>query len=417
MSMSDLAIVAALIFAWGAVSARLERFNVASPIVFVVAGLILTHGPLAVVGFEPSHESVKVLAEVTLVLVLFSDASRVGLGGLRAELGLCLRLLGIGLPLTIGLGMLLALGLFGGINIWLALLIGAALAPTDAALGAGVMLNRAVPARIRRLINLESGLNDGIATPFVLVAVAGAGTAAHESMTGPGGAVAELVLGLVVGVVVGGAGGWLVQLASRRGWTAEGFAGIGVLGLAACAYASAVALHGNGFIAAFIGGLAFDSMAGRRGEALVPFVEETGALVSVLVWLAFGAVAVAPMFEHLTWQLVVYALLSLTVIRMAPVAVALTGAKLGRPTIAFVGWFGPRGLASVVFALLALEDLGEKPANTAVAVITATVLLSVIAHGVSAEPLARRYGAAVAPAKDDPAPAALAEPVPPTARR
>jgi len=398
MSVSDLAIVAALIFAWGAVSGRLERLNVTAPIVFVIAGLVLTHGPLGVLGFAPSREAVKVLAEVTLVLVLFSDASRVGLRELRAELGLCLRLLGIGLPLTIGLGMLLALGLFGGVSVWLALLIGAALAPTDAALGAGVMLNRAVPARIRRLLNLESGLNDGIATPFVLVAIAGAGVAAHESMTGPGGAVAELALGLAVGVMVGGVGGWLVRVASRRDWVAEGFAGAAVLGLAVCAYASAVALHGNGFIAAFTGGLAFAGAAGRRGKPLVPFVEETGALMSLLVWLAFGAIAVAPMFEHLTWQLVVYAVLSLTVIRMVPVALALIGAKLGLASTAFVGWFGPRGLASVVFALLALEDLGEKTASPAVAVITATVLLSVIAHGVSAAPLARRYGAAAASA-------------------
>jgi sodium/hydrogen antiporter len=398
VSISDLAIVAALIFAWGAVSARLERFDVTAPITFVIAGLVLTHGPLGVVGLTPPHEAVKVLAEITLVLVLFSDASRVRLQDLRAELGLCLRLLGIGLPLTIGLGMLLALVLFGGINIWLALLIGAALAPTDAALGAAVMSNPAVPARIRRLLNVESGLNDGIATPVVLVAVAGAGTAAHESMTGPGGAVAELALGLIIGAVVGGAGGWLVKVARRRDWVAEGFAGVAVLGLAVCAYASAVALHGNGFIAAFTGGLAFASTAGRRGEPLVPFVEETGALVSLLVWLAFGAVAVAPVLEHLTWQLVVYAVLSLTVIRMAPVALALVGTKLGWATTTFVGWFGPRGLASVVFALLALEDLNESVAGPAVQVITATVLLSVIAHGVSADPLARRYGAVSAQA-------------------
>jgi sodium/hydrogen antiporter len=394
MSVSDLALVSALVFAWGALSARLERFDVTAPITFVIAGLVLTHGPLAVLGVAPSREVVKTLAEITLVLVLFSDASRVGLRDLRAELGLCLRLLGIGLPLTIGLGTLLALALFGGINIWLALLIGAALAPTDAALGAGVMVNRAVPARIRRLINVESGLNDGIATPFVLVAVAGAAAAVHESGTGPGGAVAELALGLAVGGAVGGAGGWLVKVTRRRDWVAEGFAGAAVLGLAVCAYASAIALHGNGFIAAFTGGLAFGSMSGRRGEPLVPFVEETGALVSLLVWLAFGAVAVAPMFDHLTWQLVVYAVLSLTIIRMAPVALALAGARLGWATTAFVGWFGPRGLASVVFALLALEDLGDKAASPAVAVITATVLLSVVAHGASAEPLARRYGAA-----------------------
>ena len=416
MSVSDLAIVAALIFAWGTVSARLERFDVTAPIMFVIVGLVLTHGPLGVLGFAPSHETVKVLAEVTLVLVLFSDASRVGLRDLRAELGLCLRLLGIGLPLTIGLGTLLALALFGGINIWLALLIGAALAPTDAALGAGVMLNRAVPARIRRLINLESGLNDGIATPFVLVAVAGAGTAAHESMTGPGLAVAELALGLVAGVVVGGVGGWLVKLASRPTGPPRVSPARRCSAWRCARTPQPSPCTATASSPRLPAGWRSPARAGRRGKPLVPFVEETGALVSLLVWLAFGAVVVAPMFEHLTWQLVVYAVLSLTVIRMIPVALALLGAKLGWPTTAFVGWFGPRGLASVVFALLALEDLGEKAAGPAVAVITATVLLSVIAHGISAEPLARRYGAVSARAETRQDSAALPEPEVPTRR-
>jgi NhaP-type Na+/H+ or K+/H+ antiporter len=270
--------------------------------------------------------------------------------------------------------------------------VGAALAPTDAALGAGMMVNAAVPARIRRLLNVESGLNDGIATPFVLVAIAGAGTAGLAAGLGPGGAFAELALGVLIGAVVGGAGGFLVKMARRRGWAAGDFAGSAVLALAVCAYASALALHGNGFIAAFVGGLAYRAIGGRPGERLVPFVEETGALVSLLVWLAFGAIAVVPALENLTWQVMVYSALSLTVIRMASTAVALAGARLGRTAVLFIGWFGPRGLASVVFALLALEELGEHAAGQAVAVIAVTVLLSVISHGVSADPLARRYG-------------------------
>ena len=391
MSVSDLAIVAALVFGWGTLSARLERFDVTAPITFVVAGLLLTHGPLAFLSVAPSHELIKELAEFTLALVLFSDASRVGLHELRAEAGVYLRLLGVALPLTIGLGTLLAFALFSGGNIWLALLVGAALAPTDAALGAGMMTNQAIPARIRRLINVESGLNDGIATPFVSIAIAGAATGGKIAGHGPAAAASELVLGLLVGVAVGGVGGLLVSAARRRGWATEGFAGSAVLGLAVCAYASGVALHGNGFIAAFVGGLAFGTASGRRGEPLVPFVEETGALVSLLVWLAFGAVAVAPAVEGLTWQIVLYAVLSLTVIRMVPVAVALIGTRLGRATIALVGWFGPRGLASVVFALLALEELGSPTAGHAVAVITITVMLSVVVHGATADPLAIRY--------------------------
>jgi sodium/hydrogen antiporter len=392
VSESDLAIIAALIFAWGTLSARLERFDVTAPIVFVAAGLALTHGPLAPLGFHPSKELIKAMAEITLVLVLFCDASRVGLHQLRADRGLYLRLFGIALPLTIGLGALLARALAGITDVWLALIAGAALAPTDAALSAGVMANPVVPARIRRLINVESGLNDGIATPFVSFGLAGAATATHVSGVTPARAVAELGLGVVIGSAIGGAGGVLLAAARRRGWAADGFAGAAVLGLAVCGYTSAVALHGNGFIAAFTGGLAFRAASGQRGTPLVPFVEETGALVSLLVWLAFGAVAVAPALGALSWQIMAYAVLSLTLIRMVPVAIALAGTRLKLPTVAFVGWFGPRGLASVVFALLALEDLGTN-ASQAVTVISITVLLSVIVHGVTAQPLAARYAA------------------------
>jgi len=390
VTVADLAIVAALIFGWGTLSARLERFDVTAPIIFVLAGLLLTHGPLAVLAVAPSNELIKELAEFTLALVLFSDASRVGLHELRVDAGLYTRLLGVALPLTIGLGTLLALAL-AHTNIWLALLIGAALAPTDAALGAGMMANPVVPARIRRLVNVESGLNDGIATRFVSVALAGAATGGQVAGHGPAAAVAELAVGVLVGVAAGGVGGLLVNVARRHGWAADGFAGAAVLSLAVCAYASAVAVHGNGFIAAFVGGLAFGTAGGRRGEPLVPFVEETGALVSVLVWLAFGAVALVPAIKVLTWPMVLYAILSLTLVRMVPVAVALIGARLGWETVVLVAWFGPRGLASVVFALLALEELGNHTADRAVAVIAITVLISVVAHGATAEPLAARY--------------------------
>ena len=396
MSIADLAIIAGLIFVWGIVSARLERFDMTAPIAFTAVGLLLTHGPLAPLGVTPSKEVVKVLAEATLALVLFSDASRVGLHHLRVDAGLCLRLLGIGLPLTIGLGTLLALALPGGMSIWLALLAGAALAPTDAALGAGMMVNPAVPARIRRLINVESGLNDGIATPVVSVAIAGAATAEQATHTGPGAAVAELALGLAVGIVAGGGGGWLLKTCRSHGWVAEGFAGAAVLGLAVCSYTTSVALSGNGFIAAFAGGLAF-AAAGGQAARLVPFVEETGTTVSLLVWLLFGVIAVVPAFEDLTWQAVAYAVLSLTVIRLLPVAIALVGTHLGGATVAFVGWFGPRGLASVGFGLLALEALGEPAAKPATTVIAFTVLLSVIAHGLTAGPLARHYGPRLGP--------------------
>lgn len=392
MPASALLVVAATVFFWGAVAARLERADLTAPIVFVAVGALLAVGGLVDVRAAP--EGLKPLVEITLVWVLFADAARVGIRDLRADAVRIVRLLALGLPLTVLAGWLLAVWLFPGAGPWVALLIAAALAPTDAALGVAVVTNPVVPSRVRRLINVESGLNDGIVTPVVLFALAGA--AATEGLVSAPGAVAalvELLLGAGVGVAVGEGGGGLLRLARRRAWAVEDFAGPAVLALALAAYLTALTVHGNGFVAAFCGGLAFGATTGRRGRAELVFTEQAAALVSLLVWLAFGAIVVPVMAERLDWAVVLYAALSLTVVRMVPVALASLGSGLDGATVAFIGWFGPRGLASLVFALLALEELGDA-ADGAVTVVAVTVFLSVIAHGVTAAPLAARYGRA-----------------------
>jgi len=390
---SALIVVAAAIFLWGAVSARLERADLTAPIVFTAIGAALAG--LDLVHAASAPEALKPLIEITLVWVLFSDAARVRVQDLRRDLGAVLRLLAVGLPLTVLAGWGLASWLLPGLGVWLALLVGAALAPTDAALGVPVVTNSTVPSRVRRLITVESGLNDGIATPVVMLAIAGAAAALAGGGESPGldGALVELLVGVAVGVAVGFAGGWVLGWARRRGWAAEDFIGVAVLALALMAYLTALAVSGNGFVAAFCGGIAFGAAAGPRGPAELAFLEQTGSAVSLLVWLAFGAIAVPIALDHLSWTLVLYAVLSLTVVRMVPVALALIGSGMDRDTVLFIGWFGPRGLASLVFALLALEAVGSA-ADEAVAVIAVTVLLSVLAHGVSAAPLAARYGKA-----------------------
>jgi NhaP-type Na+/H+ or K+/H+ antiporter len=400
VSATAIVAVTAVIVAWGAAAGRLERVELTAPMVLTVVG-----GTFAAVGLVDAHEAppaVTPLVELTLVWVLFADAARVRVHDLRNDLGRVLRLLGAGLPLTVLAGWGLAGWLFPGLGPWAALLIGAALAPTDAALGVPVVTNPVVPGRIRRLITVESGLNDGIVTPVVLVAVAGM-VSTGSGPTG-GEALLELAIGVVVGVVVGVLGGWLLRTARTHGWAAEDFVGISVLALALLAYAAAIAVHGNGFVAAFCGGMAFGAAAGRRGRAELVFLEQASGLVSLLVWLAFGAFAVPVVLHDLDWRVVTYAVLSLTVVRMLPVALSLLGSGLDRATVLFVGWFGPRGLASLVFALIALEEAGPA-AEDAVAVIALTVLLSVLAHGVSASPLASRYGRSRGSARPDPAPA------------
>jgi len=326
------------------------------------------------------------------VWVLFSDAAGVAFGQMRHDLGRIVRLLGIGLPLTVVAGWALALWLFPSQGIWLTLLVAAALAPTDAALGLPVVMNPAVPSRVRRLITVESGLNDGIVTPVVLFALAAA-VSVEELESAPGllEALAELGIGVLVGVGVGLAGGFALRWSRRRGWAADEFVGIAVLALALVTYTASLAVHGNGFVAAFCGGLAFGAAAGRRAPAELLFLEQAGSLVSMLVWFAFGALAIPIVLVRADLAVVAYAILSLTLVRMVPVALACWGAGLDRKTVLFVGWFGPRGLASLVFALLALEDLGTA-ADDVVAIIGVTVLLSVLAHGLSASPLAARYG-------------------------
>jgi NhaP-type Na+/H+ or K+/H+ antiporter len=393
MDAAAVVVVSLAVFGWGLLSTRLSRADLSAPIVFVAVGLLLSQG-MNVLEPEAWHSSVELLAEVTLVWVLFADASRVGPRELRSDLGLYTRLLGVGLPLTIAVGALLAAWLFDGMGFWLALLVGAALAPTDAALGAAVMTDPAVPERVRRVLNVESGLNDGIATPVVTLAIAGAAAGIHGS-SGPGGALADLAIGLGVGIVFGVVGGAAMRTARHRGWVHEDFAGPGVLALALAAYAGTLWLGGNGFVAAFVAGLAFGHAAGRGGAREVFYVEQTAGLVSLLTWLLFGAVAVPIVLDHTGWRVVAYALLSLTVVRMLPVALVLIGAGMPPATVAFIGWFGPRGLASIIFALIAVEDLAGD-AGGVVPVIGLTVLLSVFAHGLSARPLARRYGAAVA---------------------
>jgi sodium/hydrogen antiporter len=390
MDITVVAVAALALFAWGLVSHKLERADLTAPIVFTAVGAALAWADL--VHGESDVETLTPLVEVTLVWVLFSDAARLPVQQLRRDAARFVRLLAVGLPLTIGLGWALADWFFPALGVWLALFVGAALAPTDAALGIPVVTNEAVPSRIRQLITVESGLNDGIATPVVMLAIAGAAAAAGlEHAEGAGGAAVELVLGVVVGVVVGGAGGAALRWARRHGTAAESFAGIAVLALALAAYACAVALDGNGFVAAFCGGLAFGAFAGRRAPAELEYLEQTGMLLASLVWMTFGAIAVPIMLERVDAVTVLYAVLSLTVVRMLPVALASIGAGMDRTTVLFVGWFGPRGLASLVFALLALEALGPE-ADQAVSVVAVTVLLSVVAHGLTAAPLAKRYG-------------------------
>ncbi len=399
------AVLMLLVLAWAVVSHLLERFNVPTALVFLACGYVLANPGWGVLAVDVEVPRMHLLVETTLALLLFSDAAQVNVARLRQDLAFPARLLGIGLPLSIVLGAVGAAVLLDDLTWALAGFVGAALAPTDAALSAPVINDRRVPQRIRRVINVESGLNDGIATPVVAftltVAAAGLGIGGHDSSP-EARAVAELALGVLVGAVVGVLGVGLITECSRRGWIAGGGGRVATMAAALASFSCAIALDGNGFIAAFVAGIAFaawrpgthaERAGDPEGEDLVELPELVGRLLALAVWFLFGAAMLPLALDHLSAPTVLYAVLSLTVFRMVPVALALLGSATDRSTVLFVGWFGPRGLASVVFALLAVEELGTASpvAVEACAVVTLTVLLSVVLHGVSAAPLGRWY--------------------------
>lgn len=366
---------------------------VTPPMIFVGAGLLLSEGFFGVIDFHIDHALLHLLLETTLVLVLFSDAARINLRMLKKDHNVPQRMLLVGMPLTVGLGGVAAYFLPLGLTICEAVLLSAILTPTDAALGQAVVNSKAVPMRIRQSLNVESGLNDGIALPLILLLASIASAITTEN---PADwfqfAALQLSLGPLAGVVVGYVGARFVNYADSRGWVSEAGQGIIALMLAGLSFVVAEALHGNGFIAAFVGGLVFGNSLKRACHYLFEFVETEGQLFTLSAFFIFGALLLpAALVSFNPWHLV-FALFSLTVLRMLPVAVSLIGTNLKVPTQLFLGWFGPRGLASLLFMLLVLGDTMLQNANTITHIVFITVLLSVFLHGLSAAPLARIYG-------------------------
>lgn len=385
----------ALLIGWSLVAGRLERLDVTGPILFVAAGLALANGPWALIDVSVETSAVHTLAEITLALLLFSDAARINPQDLRHSAGLPIRLLAIGLPLTLAFGFGLAAFLFTDLPWELAALLGAVLAPTDAALSASVVSDTALPQSIRRSLNVESGLNDGIATPVVTALIAsaavviGVGVLEDTASTHGIGAVVDLIGGAAIGAIAGYLGGFALTRARDHQWIDPGGGRIVALMLSVMAFLVAEAAGVNYFVAAFVAGVAFRTGIGHDDDEVTELPELLGQVLALAVWFVFGAGLLWQGLELIDWRIAVYGVLSLTVVRMVPVAISMMGAGYGRPAIAFIGWFGPRGLASVVFGLLIIEELpaDDQRVQTVLATIVFTVLLSVVAHGITARPL------------------------------
>jgi NhaP-type Na+/H+ or K+/H+ antiporter len=376
-----------LVLLFSLVSRRLERTVITAPILFTGAGLLVCLLPPQLSTLELERTQLLHIAELGLVMLLFTDASHINLGVLKGNRNLPVRLLSAGMLLTILLGAIFALVVFDGLSLWEAGILAAILAPTDAGLGQVIVKSLRVPLRIRQALDFEAGVNDGLSVPFLMLFIAlavgtneGAGAVLTKFLK------EQLGYGILVGLGIGLGGGWLLGLAQRRNWMAAERQTIGLVTLPLLCLVASEAVGASMFIAAYVAGLAVQIGFAEAGERSSEFAENWGQLFNFFVFFLFGLL-VARDWRSFNAALVVFAMLSLTVIRMIPVALALAGTGLSRSTVLFVGWFGPRGLASIVLGLVYLERHTNLPGESTIRLaVMATVLLSIFAHGLSALP-------------------------------
>lgn len=382
-----------LVFVYALLARRLTIANVTAPMLSLFAGLVA----FSVSGFDLDAEVVHIIAELTLVTILFHDASTVKLSQLRHDPGLPVRLLLIGFPLALIVTYGLTRGLLPGLGIAGAWLLAASITPTDAGLGAPTVLNPAVPVRVRRALNVESGLNDGLATPIVLLSLSALAAEYGESTPGVlKVGVVPILLALALAIAGGLVTAWALDRSRTRHFSGHRGRAIATLALPLLLFGLAEVIGANAFIAAFVGGLVFGAACTTLSAepATAELLEVSADLLGFVVWFFAGGILLNVLQAGVQWQWVLLAVLALTVLRMVPVLVALLGTGFRWQTVLFIGWFGPRGLATIVFGLLAFEELGSDATvmGPVAGVIAFTVLFSVFAHGISAGPLSRRYG-------------------------
>jgi sodium/hydrogen antiporter len=408
MESSSLVVIAAIFLTYAALSRRIDGTSLTAAMVFVGAGFVFGTEGLGWLHGSYGEHTISVLAEATLVVVLFTDAARISVPALRREYSLPARLLGLGLPLTIVVGTIAGAVVLHGIGWAEAAVLAIVLAPTDAALGQAVVTDPALPSRIRQGLNVESGLNDGLCVPLLAIALAVAQTETGESTaTHATRLVFEAIgWGAAGGLVSGVVAAYVLRWALRRASIESHWVQVVPVIAAVGAYGMADAYGGSGFIAAFVAGLVFGRLAGQD-EPTAAFSEELGGVLNGVTLIVFGAAVLGSQWSRIGAAEIVYAALSLTIVRMVPVAIAMLGSGARPPTVLFLGWFGPRGLASIVFGVVVIETAGLSHTPTLVTAITVTVAASVVAHGISAAPLSRRYAAwhssAAAPMESRPA--------------
>ncbi|PKF63626.1 sodium:proton exchanger [Psychromonas sp. psych-6C06] len=391
--------IALLVLGYGYISQLLSRFNISGPMVFTSLGLLISPLMLNISNVQVDATFVTIVVELALVLVLFSDAALLNLKLLLQSWKLPARLLLIGLPLTIIAGTYIATLIFPDQPVIYMLLLALLLTPTDAALGKAVVSDESVPAKIRSTINVESGLNDGIIFPILItvVAIIVSGLNGDASSGWISYVFQQVIFGAIVGGLIGYLGARVASFSDDHYWMQESYQNLIPIGLAILSYYLAEVFHGNGFIAAFFAGLYAGNTSQKMHKHIEEFAESEGELLVLISFFLFGLAFVPTTFQYIDLYVIIYSLLSLTLLRVLPVVLSLLGAKLDGKKIdfstkIFIAWFGPRGIASILYVLIVAKEVGGiEGFETIFAVVTVTVLMSIVAHGLSAQPLANLY--------------------------
>ena len=390
----NLAIVAVFAVVYSVVAGRVDRSLISGPIIFLLFGLVCGPLGLNILNLSFGNTEIRIIVDFTLALILFIDAANANLEVLRKNMKIPARMLLVGMPLVILLGVVFGRYLFPGMPLFELCILATILAATDAALGKGVITNKAVPARVREGLNAESGLNDGLAVPvlFLFIALATGYGGDQDNISFALGLVArELGVGIAVGLGLTLVASRFANWCSDKGWLSDIWRQVFVVALALACFATAQSLHGSGYIAAFVGGLLFGHLARSQTHELVHSAEGIGEILAMTTWMIFGALVVGQAWLGLTWQVAVYSLLSLTVIRVLPMVLSLWGTGESLENKLFLAWFGPRGLASIVFIIIVADY--EIPGFTTMAyTVACTVTLCVLAHGLTANAWARGFG-------------------------
>jgi len=387
-----LVVVSAGVVAYAAMRKRLSTTILTGPLLFLGLGLVLSSKVLGVVDLDLDATAAQVILKATLVIILFTEASELDARKLRSEAVLDVRLLAFAMPLAIIVGAVVAAAVFGAFNVWEAAVLAALLAPTDAALGQPVVTNPRVPGPVRRSLVVEAGLNDGLAVPFAF-AFAAAGEILADETTVADGLVflaQQVGLGTLVGIAVGFLGGWLLVWTTSRDWGTNASIQLAFVALAGVAFAAAEGIGGNGFISAWVAGLSY-AIATDRSLHCDSFAARSGDLLTLLSFFMFGVAILPTTLSRVQPEWVLYALASLVAIRPIAVGASLVGSGLRLPTVAYLGWFGPRGIASLILALLVAKQFALDNVALVLDIVTITVALSVVLHGVSAWPGSQAY--------------------------